>query len=292
LTNFEYEAAMSVDEAVSLLSVRGDGAKILAGGTDLLAQLHDGVLETNLVVDVKKIPELMEMHFDPAEGLRLGAAVPCYRICESVHVTQSYPALLDACRIIGGWQIQSRASVGGNLCNSSPAADTVPPLLVYDAMCYIAGPSGRRKVPVGEFCTAPGKNVLGRGELLTSLLLPLPAPRAGAAYQRFIPRNEMDIAAVGVASWVQLDASGENIEKARISLAAVAPTLVLAEDAMQWIAGKPANEETYQQAGAHARLSATPITDRRGTAEYRKHLVGVLAKRTLALAVERARATR
>jgi len=292
LSGFEYEAAGSVDEAVSLLSARGDRAKILAGGTDLLAQIHDGVLETNLVIDVKKIPERMEMHDDPAEGLRLGAAVPCYRIYEDPVVVATYPGLVDAARIIGGWQIQSRASVGGNLCNASPAADTIPPVMAYDGICHIAGPSGRRKVPAAEFCTAPGKSVLGRGELLTSIQLPPQERTTGAAYERFIPRNEMDIAAAGAASWVKLDERHDTILEARIALAAVAPRPLMAEDAMGWLAGKPVGEQTYVEAGEHARSAASPIDDKRGTREYRIHLVGVLVRRTLATAVERAKANR
>src|SRR6476469_7598314 len=150
-------------------------AKILAGGTDIIVQLREGLREADLVVDVKKIPELMELSFSAAKGLRLGASVPCYRIYEHREIAKAYPALVDAARIVGGWQIQSRASVGGNLCNSSPAADTIPALIALGARCVLLGSEGTREVPVEEFCTAPGKNVLRRGELLTTILLP---PRA------------------------------------------------------------------------------------------------------------------
>ena len=289
LKEFEYEAAGSIDEAVSLLAARGDSAKVLAGGTDLIAQMRAGQRSPSLVVDIKKIPELLEMKFSPDTGLELGAAVPCYQIYGSPEICAAYPGLVDSARIIGGWQIQSRASVGGNLCNGSPAADSVPPLMAYDVQCELAGPSGRRMVPAAEFCVGPGKTVLGRGELLTKLIFPAPAKHSGAAYQRFIPRNEMDIAAAGAGSFVQLDPSGKTIVSACIALAAVGPKPVLAEEAMEYLAGKPAENETFAEAGEKAKSVATPITDMRGTAEYRMHLVGVLVKRTLAIAVRRAR---
>lgn len=290
LNDFQYAAPTALADAVSLLAEHGPRAKILAGGTDILVQLREGHREADVVVDVKKIAELTTLKFSPKEGLLLGAAVPCYQIYENADVADAYPALVDAARIIGGWQIQSRASVGGNLCNSSPAADTVPPLLAYDVACQIAGPQGQREVSAAEFCTAPGKNVLQPGELLVSLKFPPPKPKSCAAYQRFIPRNEMDIAVAGAAVWVQLDEEGETIESSRIALAAIAPTPVLATDAMDYLSGKPASEETYTQAGDLARKAAQPISDMRGTLEYRVHLAGVLTKRMLALAVERAKA--
>ncbi len=288
MKDFEYAAVSTIDEAVSLLSARGPMATILAGGTDILVQLREGHRQAELVVDVKKIPELLEIDFQPDRGLRLGAAVPCYRIYEDAAVAAAYPGLVDAAQIIGGWQIQSRASVGGNLCNSSPAADSIPPLIAYDAACVIAGPERTRRVPVARFCTAPGKNVLRRGEFLVGLEFPPPQPRSGCRYQRFIPRNEMDIAVVGVASWVCLRPRENVIEAARIALAAVAPTPVLATEASDWLAGKPANAESFTQAGELAKRAARPISDIRGPAEYRTHLVGVLTKRTLSDAVQRA----
>lgn len=290
MNDFQYAAPTAVDEAVGILQEFGERAKLLAGGTDILVQLREGQRDAAMVVDVKKIPELTELSFSPGEGLALGAAVPCYRIYEDAAVVDAYPGLVDAARIIGGWQIQSRASVGGNLCNSSPAADCIPPLIVYHAVCRIAGPGGRREVPVAEFCTAPGRNVLQPGELLVSLRFPPPSPKSSAAYQRFIPRNEMDIAVAGAASWVQLNESGDTIESARIALAAIAPTPVAAKEAGDFLAGKPVNEETYAQAGKLAKDAARPINDMRGTMDYRVHLAGVLTKRTLAIAVERAKA--
>jgi carbon-monoxide dehydrogenase medium subunit len=286
---FDYAVPGSVDEAVRVLAEHDGRAKILAGGTDIIVQLREGLREADVVVDIKKIDEVMELRFDQRGGLWLGAAVPCYRVYENERVVRDYAGLVDAARIIGGWQIQSRASIGGNLCNSSPAADSIPTLIAYDVTCHIAGPSGRRTVRAAEFCTAPGRNVLARGEMLVTLEFPPRAPHSGMAYQRFIPRNEMDIAVVGAASWVRLSDSGDRVEEARIALAAVAPTPVFAEEASRWLAGQPVSEATFAQAGELAKKAARPISDKRGPLEYRKHLVGVLTKRTLAIAVERAR---
>jgi len=289
LQDFEYAAATTVDEAVSLLAARGERARILAGGTDILVQLREGLRQADLVVDIKRIPALTQTSFTAQGGLRLGASVPCYRIYGDERIAKAYPALADSARIIGGWQIQSRASVGGNLCNSSPAADSIPSLIAYNAVCHLAGPEGTRTVPAAEFCTAPGRNVLGRGEFLVTIEFPPPAPHSGSHYLRFIPRNEMDIAVVGVGAWLRLDATKQKIEEGRIGLAAVAPTPLLAAEASAFLAGKPATIETLTQAGELAKKSAKPISDMRGPAEYRVHLVGVIARRALEKAVERAR---
>lgn len=289
MKDFSYAAAGSVDEAVSLLAASGEGARALAGGTDMIVQLREGTREADLVVDVKKIPELMRLEYDRARGLRLGAAVPCYKIYEHAEISDDYAGLADAAHIIGGRQIQSRASIGGNLCNASPAADSIPALIAYRAVCHIAGPGGTRSLPVHEFCKAPGRNRLERGELLVSLELPPRPQHAGGAYLRFIPRNEMDIAVVGVGAWARLDESGKQIEDARIALGAVAPTPLLAEQASRSLVGQAATTENFRRAGELAKTIASPISDRRGSAEYRDHLIGVLVERTLAIAVERAR---
>lgn len=289
MIDFEYSAPTRLDDAVRQLNEAGNDARILAGGTDIIVQLREGMRTAKLVVDVKKIPELMQLEYSPDDGLRLGASVPCWQIYRDSDVSSAYAALADAVHIIGGWQIQSRASVGGNLCNSSPAADSIPPLIVHDAVAVIAGPTGQRTVPVRDFCTGPGQNVLEKGELLAALQLPPNAARAGSAYERFIPRNEMDIAVAGVASWVQLNEDGDRIEKASIALGAVAPVPVAADDASAWLAGQAASEEVFAEAGERAKVAASPIDDMRGPADYRRHLVGVLTKRTLAAACERAR---
>jgi CO/xanthine dehydrogenase FAD-binding subunit len=288
LNNFDYAAPASLAEATALLAESRGTARVLAGGTDLIVQLREHLREADLVIDIKGIPELTQCLESDADGLRLGAAVPCYQIYENNNLARNYPALADAARIIGGWQIQSRASLGGNLCNSSPAGDSIAPLIALRVSCVIANSGATRDVAAEDFCTAPGRNVLRQGELLSTLVFPAPKPNSGSAYQRFIPRNEMDIAVVGVASWVQLDQSRSTIVDARIALSAVAPTPKLAAEASAWLAGKPATEETFAQAGELARKAASPISDMRGTAEFRDHLVGVLTQRTLATAVQRA----
>lgn len=289
MKDFAYAAPTSLQEATKLLQEANGSAKILAGGTDIIVQLREGMREADLVVDVKKLPELSELSFSATHGLRLGASVPCHRVYEHAQLAAAYPALVDACKIVGGWQIQSRASVGGNLCNSSPAADTIPALIAHHAYCEVIGPGGKRNVPVEQFCTGPGKNVLQKGELLVAIVFPPTLSHCSSAYERFIPRNEMDIAVVGVGSKVQLNAAGDTIEFARIGLGAIAPTPKYAQEASEWLAGKPATEASYAQAGELAKKIATPISDMRGTAEYRTHLVGVLVKRTLLKATERAK---
>lgn len=289
MKSFDYAAPTSLTEATALLGRTSGTVRVLAGGTDLLVQLREHLRDADLVVDVKRIPELMELSYEPSEGLRLGASTPCYRIYDDATVSAAYPALADAARIVGGWQIQSRASVGGNLCNSSPAGDTLAPLIALRARCLIVGPEGTRDVPVEEFFTGPGRNVLQRGEMVVSIVFPPPGARSGSAYERFIPRNEMDIAVVGAASWVRLNPAGDTIEQARVALVAIAPTPRLAAEASQWLEGKPATDETFAQAGELAKKVASPIRDMRGTVEFRTHLVGVLTRRTLARAVERAR---
>ena len=286
---FDYARVKSVDEAVALLAEKNGSARVLSGGTDLLVALREGRLSTELVVDVKQVPELAEMTFDPSSGLVLGAAVSCQRMYDDDTVAAAYPGLMDSAHLIGGVQIQGRASLGGNLCNASPAADGIPALIAHAAVCTVAGPNGRRDVAVEDFCVAPGRTVLEPGEFLVNMRMPAPKPGFGAAYLRFIPRNEMDIAVVGVGASVQLSADGTTFESARIALAAVAPRPLFVPEAGESLAGKPVNEESMAQAAELAQLAAAPITDMRGTAEFRKHIVGVLTRRTLAKAVERAR---
>ena len=289
MKNFDYAAATTIDEAVSLLAARGDRARVLAGGTDIIVQLREGLRDADLVLDIKKIDELNELEFAADGALTLGAAVPCQQLYGNSRIVQEYSALADSAHIIGGWQIQSRATIVGNLCNSSPAADSIPALICLGAIVQIAGPDGRREVPVSQFCTAPGRNVLKRGEFVVALKFPAPGKHAGSHYRRFIPRNEMDIAVVGVGSWLRLNAAGDKIESARIALGAVAPTPLLAQAASDSLTGKAPTAENFAAAGDVARQIAKPISDMRGPAEYRVHLVGVLVERTLAAAYERAK---
>ncbi len=284
---FEYARPGSVNEAVNLLAKHGDRARVLAGGTDLLVQLRVGAREADVVVDVKEIPELNEIRYDANSGLTLGAAVPCFRIYEYEDIKQAYLGLIDVASLIGGTQIQGRASFGGNLCNSAPSGDALPMLIALEAKCRIQGPDGSRNVAVEDFCTGPGQNVLQPGELLVSFHMPAPKPHSGAHYLRFIPRNEMDIAAAGAGVSVVL--RNGNVESARVALAAVAPTPLFVKEAGDALAGQPANAESVQRAAEAAKAAAKPITDMRGTVKYRKHLCEVLTRRALHVAIERAK---
>lgn len=288
MNDFEYQAPTSIEEAVQLLAGKNGSAKVLAGGTDLIVQLREGLRHAELVVDVKHIPEMTDFQLHD-QGATIGAACPCYKLYDDADFSREYAGVAEAAHIIGGWQIQGRASLGGNICNASPAGDTLPILIAYGAVLKIQGPDGVRELPIENFFAGPGRTVLQPGELLVSISLPKQPPHSGGHYQRFIPRNEMDIAVVGAGSWVELNAAGGSIVRARVALGAVAPTPILAAEASDWLAGKPATEETFAQAGELARKQVKPISDMRGPAEYRTHLVGVLVKRTLAGAVARAR---
>ncbi len=285
----QYAAPRSLGDAVAILQERGNKARILAGGTDLIVQVGEDARDVDVMVDGKHIPELMELSFDPEKGLTLGAAVPCYRIYEHPEIKKHYPGLVDSTSIIGGTGIQGRASVGGNLCNSGPAADSIPTLIAYGATVRIVGANGERTVPVENFCTAPGRNVLAADELLISIHLPAPSAHSGACYLRFIPRNEMDIAVVGAGVSITLDDNGI-VTAARVALAAVAPTPLFVPEAGDSLVGKAPTEEAIAAAAEIAKNTARPISDMRGTAEHRKHLVGVLTRRALHRALERARA--
>ena len=289
MKNFEYAAPRTLREAVALLAEKDGQAKVLAGGTDLLVQLRIKRFHPERVVDIKNIPEVNELSYGPRRGLRIGAAVPCHRIYSDEEVVGRYAGLIDSAVIIGGIQIQGRATFGGNLCNSSPSADTVPALIAYSAVCDIAGPDGRRQVPVEDFCTGPGRNVLGPGELLVALQVPPVRRNCGAHYLRFIPRNEMDIAVVGAGAYVELANRRKEFKVARIGLAAVAPTPLFAREASELLIGRQVSDEAIEEAAEAAKAIARPITDMRGTAEFRTHLVGVLTKRTLHGAIARAR---
>jgi carbon-monoxide dehydrogenase medium subunit len=243
------------------------------------------------LIDVKNIPELTAIHYDSQAGLWLGAAASCYAICHDRFFLEHYPGLVDAIHLIGGVQIQYRASLGGNLCNASPAADSIPALIVHEAKCLIANNSGTREIPVEEFCLAPGKNSLQNGEVLVAVTVPSVKEHFGARYLRFIPRNEMDIAVVGAGASVILDEEKQRILSARIALGAVAPTPLFVEEAGAFLAGKETAPENLQEAARIAQAAARPISDLRSTAEHRKHLCAVLTRRALEGAVERARAS-
>jgi aerobic carbon-monoxide dehydrogenase medium subunit len=287
LHEINYETPTTLEQAVSLLRTHGEAARALCGGTDILIQMRAGVRRPAFLVDVKQVPELRQLSFDPRRGLRLGAAVSCIEIYENAEMHRHYPGLTEAAHLIGSLQIQNRASVGGNLCNGSPAADTTPSLIALGAKARVAGLKGEREVPVETFVVSPGRTVLAPGELLVEFLIPPPAPHSSDAYLRFIPRNEMDIAVVGVGAAVTLD--GDRVKSARIGLAAVGPTPILASKAAEAIIGKRLDDATLDAAGRLASEATTPIDDMRGTAEYRRAITGVLTRRTLAIAAERAR---
>jgi CO/xanthine dehydrogenase FAD-binding subunit len=292
LQALDYAAPRSVDEAAALLSQHGDQARVLAGGTDIIVQVREGRRSVALLVDIKSIPEVNQLSYTPDQGLIIGAAVPCYQIYGHADIAAAYPGLIDAVSLVGGIQIQGRASIGGNLCNASPAADTIPALIVHNAVCVVAGPQGRqgrREVPVEQFCTGPGRTVLQNNEFLVALRFPAPQANSGAAYLRFIPRNEMDIAVVGTGASVVLSADQASFASARVALGAVAPTPLLVDAAGAAVAGKPVSDETIQRAAEAAQAAARPIDDMRGTAQYRRHLVGVLTRRALRGAIQRAK---
>ncbi|MDP7578491.1 MAG: xanthine dehydrogenase family protein subunit M [SAR202 cluster bacterium] len=285
----DFTQPTTVDEAVGLLSENKGRARVMAGGTDLIVQLRgapERLGNPDLIVDVKGIPELNELSYSGGSGLTLGAAVPCYKIYQNAEIAEAYPGFIDSAALIGGIQIQGRASIGGNLCNGTPSADSIPALIAHNVTCNIAGPNGTRSVTVEDFCTGPSKTVLEPDEILVSLSFPAPPDNFGARYVRFTPRNEMDIAVAGAGVSVTLQ--NGNISSARVALASVAPTPLLVKEISESLAGQPANEATINEAGKLAREAASPITDMRGTIEYRKHLCDVLTRRALQAAITRA----
>jgi carbon-monoxide dehydrogenase medium subunit len=291
METFRYEAPETLPAALALLARSGAGdparsPQVLAGGTDLIVQMRAGSLRPAAVVDVKRVPELRRLEIG-ADGLHLGGAVSCFELSARGELRALWPGLVEAAELIGSMQIQGRATVAGNLCNASPAADTVPALFALDARCRIAGPSGTREVPVAEFTLGPGRTVLAPGELLVELFVPRPAPRSSDAYLRFTPRAEMDIAVVGAGASVTLGPDGR-CAALRLALGAVAERAIRVPEAEAALAGASLDSAALARAAEAASRAARPIDDKRGTAEYRRRVVGVLARRALALAAERA----
>lgn len=284
----DYKKPESLDEAISLLTESNGTARPMAGGTDLLVQLRagGGRVDADTIVDVKSIPELSEISYSENNGLTIGAAVECYKIYNDSNVKKHFPALIDSASLIGGTQIQGRASLGGNLCNAAPSGDAIPNLVVHNAIANIVGPSGAREVPVEEICVGPGRTSLASDELLVSINIPIGEPGFGANYIRFIPRNEMDIAVAG--SGVSVNISDGKFTKAKVCLASVAPVPLLVTEAGDVLVGKNIGPEAIQQAANLAKEASKPISDMRGTADYRKHLCEVLTRRALTTAVQRA----
>ena len=281
-----YEAPDSLDSAVALLAAAPGDARVLAGGTDLLVQMRADVLEPELIVDIKKIAETRAVTEEKG-GWRVGAAVTGAELRENTRLKQAWPGLVEAANLIGSTQVQGRATLGGNLCNGSPAADSVPALIAAGAMASIVGPKGRRDLPVEDVMLGPRKLALTKGELVASFLLP-PRPKGSSdAYLRFIPRTEMDIAVVGAG--VSLTAEGGRVTAARVSLGAVAARVLLVTAAAQAIVGSTLDEAAQDRLEAAARAACQPIDDKRGTVEFRTQVAGVLARRAALIALERAR---
>ena len=286
MNGMRYEAPSSVDEASALLAGASGETRVLAGGTDLLVQLRSGMVAPELVVDVKKIKEMMT--YSVSDGAyTIGAAVPSAQLHEDADLLGMWTGVVEAMDLVGSTQIQGRASLGGNLCNASPAADSVPAMISAGAVCTVAGPNGRRDVPVEEICTGPGQTSLAKGEIVVTINLPKQAPRTGDAYLRFIPRTEMDIAVVGVGVCLTLDEGGTCID-ARVSLGAVAPTALLVKECADALVGTKVDDAAMANLDAAARAAASPIDDKRGTVEFRTKVSGVLARRAAAIALERA----
>jgi carbon-monoxide dehydrogenase medium subunit len=283
----KYTSPHTVDAAVAELAAAAGKARVLAGGTDLLVQLRSGRVEPELVVDIKGIEETRRITRE-GDGFRIGAAVSGAELGEHPDVKRAWPGVVEAVELIGSTQIQGRASMGGNLCNASPAADSVPALIAAAATCTVAGPGGTREVAVEDVCTGPGQTSLAAGEFLVSFFLPPRPAHAGDAYLRFIPRTEMDIAVVGGGVSLALDDAG-TCTTARVALGAVAPRALLVPDAGAALVGTAVDDAAIEKMTAAARAACNPIDDKRGTVEYRVHVAGVLAARATRIALERAR---
>jgi carbon-monoxide dehydrogenase medium subunit len=293
--SFRYEAPTTLTAALALLAREAAAAPerrpaLLAGGTDLIVQMRGGLRHPAAVIDLKRVPELGRVALEP-DGLLLGAAVPCAALRGREDLRALWPGLLEAAELIGSMQIQGRATVVGNLCNASPAADTVPSLLALGARVRVAGPRGAREIEVTEFCVGPGRNALAPDELATAVFVPRPGPGSADAYLRFTPRAEMDIAVVGAAASVALGEDGR-CRAARVALGAVAERALLAPAAAEALVGTRLEPEALARAAEAARSAARPIDDKRGTAAFRRHVAGVLVRRALERAAARAGARR
>jgi aerobic carbon-monoxide dehydrogenase medium subunit len=282
-----YEAPESLEGAVALLTAANGEARVLAGGTDLLVQMRADLVDPELIVDIKRIPETRRVTEEKG-GWRIGAAVTGAELKEHPRLKQVWPGVIEAANLIGSTQIQGRATMGGNLCNGSPAADSVPALIAAGAVATLAGPRGKRDLPVEDVMLGPRQLALGKGEIVVSFLLPPRPPRSSDAYLRFIPRTEMDIAVVGAGVSLTVDGAGI-ITAARVALGAVAPRVLLVPEAAGAIVGSRLDEAAQRRLEAAARAACRPIDDKRGTTEFRIDVAAVLARRTALIALDRAR---
>ena len=288
MAELEYLAPMSLDEALGLFGSSRAATRPLAGGSDLIVQMRSGRIHPERILDLKRIPEMIGIRIDQG-GFVIGAATSCFAIGEHAALKAAWPGVVESAKLIGSTQIQGRASLGGNICNASPAADSVPALIAAGATCVLGKGNSRREVPVEQMQAAPGRNSLASGELLLSIRLPARAPHSGDAYLRLIPRTEMDIAVVGAGVCLSIDA-GKRVVSARLALGAVAPTALLVKAAADALIGTSLDSAALLKLEAAARAACKPIDDKRGTIEYRTQVAGVLARRAALIAYERARA--
>ena len=288
MPQFEYVAPTSVDEAVKAL-MSAPAARVLAGGTDLIVQMKAGRASPGAVVDLKRIPGSIGIRREADGGFTIGAATSGAAIGEDAALVRAWPGVVEATNLIGSTQVQGRASLGGNLCNASPAADSVPALIAARASCVIVGPAGRREAPVEAIQAGPGRTTLQPGEFILEFRLPPRPTRAADAYLRLIPRTEMDIAVVGAGVNLVLDAAGI-VTEAHVSLGAVAPKTLLVAEAGAALVGGKLNDAALDRLDAAARAACHPIDDKRGTVDYRTKIAGVLARRAATIAYNRAEA--
>jgi len=286
MTDIRYLRPSTLDEAIDAFAAAGSAARIMAGGTDLLVQMRSGAVRPGLIVDIKKIAEMTAIEETAGGGFRIGAAVPGAELAEHARFGKVWPGVLEAINLIGSTQIQGRASAGGNLCNGSPAGDSVPAMIAAGAVVTVQGPNGRREMPVEQVPAGPGRTSLKPGEILVSFTLPPRPPGSSDAYLRMIPRTEMDIAVVGVG--VSLTIKDGTVTAARVGLGAVAPTVLLVEDAAKALIGSKLDDAAMAKAAAACSAACRPIDDKRGTIAYRTKVAGVLLKRTAAIAAQRA----
>jgi len=288
MRRFDLVLPQSLDDCLKILAQRGDQAKLVAGGTDLLPQMKNGVTRPKVVVDLSGIERVRQIHAGNGQGLRIGAAVTAREIELSPGIRGAYQAIAESGALVGSIQVRNLATVGGNICNAAPSADMAPPLVALEAQTVIAGPKGERRVPLADFFTGVRKTVLAPDEVLVEFVLPAPGAHSGGQYLRHTPRRELDIAVVGVAS--QLTMANGTCAQARIVLASVAPTPVRATAAERALEGQAITPALIERAATLAVEAAKPINDQRGSVEFRKHLVRVLTRRTLTTALERANA--
>jgi carbon-monoxide dehydrogenase medium subunit len=290
MAELRYEAPKTLNAAVALLAGASGLTRVLAGGTDVIVQMETELIEPELLVDIKRIPELRRIALEDG-AWRIGAAVPGMELVENEAFCKAWPGVIDGVKLIGSIQVKGRATMGGNLCNASPAADSVPALIAAGATARIIGPKGTRDVAVEAIPTGPGKTSLAKGEFIVSFLLPKRPAHSGDAYLRFTPRTEMDIAVVGAGVNLTLD-SGGTCTAARVALGAVAPTVLLVDEAARALVGTKIDDAALDRLAAAAGAACRPIDDKRGTREYRIKVSGVIAKRAAQLALERARKNR